>query len=706
MPPPTAKEVVAEPKPPPEPSETAASQGPSGACLRRRWRQWRQLSSQAGKWTRDGVRIPWLRVPRTCKRKQKQLSTEEEIMLDKEVTRMLEMNAIAESKRTDLILSSIYTVAKKNGKRRPVINLRWVNEHIEKIHFKMSSMKDVKQAMRQGDYMASLDLTDCFWGLPLAERDQRACAFQWRGKNYVFKCLPFGLSLSPLFITKLYRHVVEHLQARGHRVLIYIDDILISGASKSECERSVQAVRECLEQLGARINEAKSTTTPTQTLEYLGFILDAKQMKIFIPEKKMRNTKKALKSFTRKQTATARDAASVLGKMNSLADALLASRLHTSEIHDFKLRALNRGWDAATTIPQAALNDAAWWLKNLRSLNGRSIHPPRKDFDAGTDASDFGWGCWIRTPQGLHRWGGLFTKEQAKQHINFKEMLAVQYLLDSCPVDLQGKTVDIGIDNTTTMWYIRKSGGRKMSLAKLTETIWKKTLDKRITLIAHHCPGHLNAIADEESRRTTINYLSDLALSPTRFQQVDSLWGPHSVDLFASHHDKQLRRFASREPQPGALWVDSMRHSWTNENGWANPPFALIFQVLHKVRLEGSTVTLVAPFWPSQAWFPLLLSMLVEPPILLPRTQGMFQHPLLDHGKTPQWLSLVWRISGNASLLRASKKRLSARFSEPGRRRLTRTMTPFGSAGLASPLHSAKIQELLTSLYWHRGWHS
>ena len=79
----------------------------------------------------------------------------------------------------------------------------------------MSSMKDVKQAMRQGDYMASLDLTDCFWGLPLAEKDQRACAFHWRGKNYVFRCLPFGLSLRPLFITKLYRHVVEHLQARA-----------------------------------------------------------------------------------------------------------------------------------------------------------------------------------------------------------------------------------------------------------------------------------------------------------------------------------------------------------------------------------------------------------------------------------------------------------------------------------------------------------
>ena len=45
------------------------------------------------------------------------------------------------------MLSSVYTVPKKNGKRRMVINLRWVNEHLNKVHFKMSSMKDVKQGL-------------------------------------------------------------------------------------------------------------------------------------------------------------------------------------------------------------------------------------------------------------------------------------------------------------------------------------------------------------------------------------------------------------------------------------------------------------------------------------------------------------------------------------------------------------------------------
>ena len=653
------------------------------------------------------MKIPWLRVPQTCKRKQRVLTAEEQQFLDKEVARMLEMGAIKASTRTDLILSSIYTVPKKNGKRRPVINLRWVNEHIKKVHFKMTTMRDVKRALTDNCWMASIDLTDCFWGLPLDKKDQRACAFQWRGVNYVFNCLPFGLSLSPMWITKLYRNVVEHLQAQGHRVLIYIDDIIILADSKQACEQSVRAVQACLQDLGARVNTEKSCLEPTQRLEYLGFELDSVAMKIWAPAKKLANTKKAIKAFIRGKAATARDAASILGKLHSLADALLAARVHTASTHDFKMQALRRGWDGATPLPQAALDDMQWWLRQLQTLNGRPIHPPTKDFDAGTDASDFGWGAWIRDSDGtLHRWGGLFSKEQAAQHINFKEMLAVQYFLESCPVDLHNKTVDMGIDNTTTIWYLKRFGGRKTNLAKLTETIFARVRSKNTHLLAHHCPGIENTIADQESRRSTIDRLSDLSLCATIFGKVDAhaRLGPHTVDLFATLQDRQLPRFASREPNPGALWVDSLRVPWTNENGWANPPFSLIFQVLHKIRLEGSTVTLLAPFWPSQPWFPLLLSLLVEAPILLPRIPSQFNHPLLPQGQTPQWLSLACRISGNASLLKASRKRLSRFFCNPGSRRLTRTMTSFGWAGLTSPQHAARIQALKTSLYWHRGW--
>ena len=53
---------------------------------------------------------------------------------------MLDMKAIYKTGSNKLVTSSIYTVPKKNGKRRPVINLRWVNGHLLKMHFKMTTI--------------------------------------------------------------------------------------------------------------------------------------------------------------------------------------------------------------------------------------------------------------------------------------------------------------------------------------------------------------------------------------------------------------------------------------------------------------------------------------------------------------------------------------------------------------------------------------
>ena len=285
-------------------------------------------------------------------------------------------------------------------------------------------------------------------------------SFRWRGKNYSFRCLPFGLSLSPMFITKLYRHMVEHLQQQGHQIIMYIDDILIVGATRDECRRSVSAVLTMLEELGAVVNKAKCSLTPSQSLEYLGFLIDSKAMTLTAPERKISNLVKGLKKALRRPSS-ARDLASLLGKLNSLADAMLPVRVHTSALHQQQLRLLakTKSWDHTSPLPQAAIDDAQWWLRNLRSLNGRCIIPPKTDLTAATDASDFGWGAWVDTPQGRRSWGGLFTEDTVKKHINYKELLTILYFLKSCPVPLRDKVVDLGVDKTTALAYVQKLGG-------------------------------------------------------------------------------------------------------------------------------------------------------------------------------------------------------------------------------------------------------
>ena len=621
---------------------------------------------------------------------------------------MLEMGAIAPSSRTDLVLNSIYTVAKKDStKRRPVVNLRWVNSHLQKIHFKMSTMRDVKMALTPGCYMAKIDLTDCFWGLPVSREDQRALAFTWRGQNYVFKCLPFGLSLAPMYITKLYRHVVEYLQARGHRVIIYIDDMLILGNTKERCAESLQATLDLMNDLGALVNAEKSCLCPAQIVDYLGFSLDSRTMTVTAPAKKVRNLKKQLRSTIRRQQVSARDLASVLGKINAMSDALFPVRVHTTHLQDLKLKILSRGqgWSHLTPITTNAIDDMTWWVDNICLLNGRPINEPVASLRATTDASDWGWGATIKHVNDLSSssWGGFFSKEDSKKHINYKELLAILYLLKSSPIPVQGKTIDLGVDNTTALFYIKNMGGRKPHLALLAEEIYSFTYHNNVSLLAYHIPGVSNVLADRESRKQFTYHLVDYQLNPLLFKRINKIFGPHTIDAFATYQDKQLPRFGSREPQPEATWVDAMSHSWKNENLWVNPPFSMIGRILNKIKREKATATILAPLWPAQSWYPLLLEMTVEPPLLLPEMNDVFLHPM-SRGRCPRWATLAWRVSGKPSKKGEWKTRPSRPWSRRGSRVLSQITKLIGRDGLLSPERQTKIHLLATGLHSLHGW--
>jgi hypothetical protein len=695
-------------KDPPAPAPQATSpQAPvrTGGCLRKHWRAWQRISPQHAEWVRDGVRLPWQRIPRACQRKQRELDPMEYQQLDTEIARMLKMDAIVETSEADLVLSSVYTVPKKNGKRRMVINLRWVNEHLNKVHFKMSTMKDVKCALTKDCWMASIDLSDCFWALPVAERDQRALAFRFKGKTYKFKVLPFGLGPSPMFITKLYRKVVEYLQARGHRVMIYIDDILMLGATQAECEATAREVARLLKELGAVINDEKSTMTAAQAVDYLGFTLDSRTMTVTAPPAKMANLMKALKQGAKKSTLSARDVASILGKLTSMADAMLPVRVHTSDLHEFKLLALQSGWDKQMPVPTAATNDLQWWIKNLYSLNGRLILQPSKDYDAATDACDYGWGAWITANMETISWGGLFSRHQINNlHINQKELLAILLFLRSCPIDLTNKVVDIGIDNTTALSYVRKLGGRKKYLSEISDQIWEILQNLKVILLAYHLPGEKNTLADLESRRTRKQYSADLQLTPKIFRMVDRTFGPHTMDAFSTAQNTQLPRFGSWEPQPLATWIDSMTQSWKGENLYVNPPFSLMGRILQKIEAEGTTVTIIAPYWPAQPWFPKLMALSIAPPLLLPHQQGpLFQHPLLFECPNPTWMTLAWRVSGKY-FKRSSTTTRSTQHFWRGNLVHSKVMSLIGPNGSLNATQTEQIRLLSTTLRLPIGW--
>ena len=62
-------------------------------------------------------------------------------------------------------------------------------------------------------------------------------------------------------------------------------------------------------------------------------------------------------------------------------------------------------------------------------------------------------------------------------------------------------------------------------------------------------------------------------------------------------------------------------HFMSHERVYAFPPFSILQRVLQKFSEEEATGLLVVPNWPTQIWWPYLMNMLIDFPLILPRKQ-------------------------------------------------------------------------------------
>src|SRR3989338_5832832 len=111
--------------------------------------------------------------------------------------------------------------------------------------------------------------------------------FTWGGKTYKYLVMAFGNRSSPWLLSRIMAPAIRTLRLQGLTLLIYVDDILIMSPTRAKCTKDTKKAVKLLTSLGWNINFNKSVLIPTQSIEYLGFILDTTdRVKIDIPKKK------------------------------------------------------------------------------------------------------------------------------------------------------------------------------------------------------------------------------------------------------------------------------------------------------------------------------------------------------------------------------------------------------------------------------------
>ena len=169
-----------------------------------------------------------------------------------------------------------------------------------------------------GSFIASIDLKDAYYAIPVSIEYRKFLRFVWKDELFQFTCLPNGLSEAPRKFTKIMKVPFANLRAQGHDNSAYIDDSALLGKTFDDCMRNIECAASLLDALGFTIHPEKSVTTPTTTLEYLGFLLDSITMTVKPTRHKAEKIALLCQQTLGRNWVTVRELAEVIGNVVAL----------------------------------------------------------------------------------------------------------------------------------------------------------------------------------------------------------------------------------------------------------------------------------------------------------------------------------------------------------------------------------------------------
>ena len=311
--------------------------------------------------------------------------------------------------------------------------------------------------------------------------------------------------------------------------------------------------------------------------------------------------------------------------------------------------ALSRSWDFRNKdilVPwDPPRDDLRWWCTEGRLEEGISLALRSPDQIFWSEASNLGWGAMVADQFA----SGVLLQGEASLSINHHELLAVERGLSALCACLEGRVIAVFSNNTTAVAYLRRQGGTlSPTVNEVAQRILRWADQLNIILMTRFVPGRNNVVADALSRPNQV-LGSELMLHQEVFNWLRQRW-PVTIDLFASSLSHRCSVYFAPVSDPMAAGTNAMLQSWDSLQAYAFPPFAMISQVLAKVRAsQGLELTLIAPFWPQHPWFPELLELLILPPLPLPSRWDLLRQPHVR--RFYQNLSMLrlhaWRLLGD-----------------------------------------------------------
>ena len=432
-------------------------------------------------------------------------------------------------------LSPIMTRPKKNSsEKRIIIDLsfppgRSVNAGIKKGYYLGSHFSfSLPSITTLTDRLVKLGSEAWLWAADLARayRQLRVCPLSTpllgisvNSQTYIDIAPPFGCRTSALACARTTRALVWLLRKEGFFSLCYLDDFVGIESSFAKASQAYNKFLNLTSTLGLVLALDKCSP-PTQSLTWLGFVIDAPAMTVTLPADKIAEVLLECSAWRKKSHASRKQLQSLAGKLHHLSKCIKPATRFTNRVLAAIRASPFSGQHAFS--PELHL-DLAWFEKFAASYNGIQLLPTitREPWYIECDSTLEGGGAFspssyytVTYPESVLSCSFTIAQLEALNLVH-----AVTNLLPPLPHNF---IIKVNTDNMPSQQVLESGRGKDPILCACARQLWLLAAKFNFELLILHKPGKdllladaLSRLKDSETTRKKAQALcADLNLSP------------------------------------------------------------------------------------------------------------------------------------------------------------------------------------------------
>ena len=520
-----------------------------------------------------------------------------------------------------LIVGEKSSSTPEKRKFRLIHDCRYVNKFLEQRPFKLEQLPEFVKQLQRDDRLFVADITSAYHHVEIAKRFRTLLGFTFDGIDYVYNCLPFGLSVSAYVFCEFSAVTARALRSSGltKALINYVDDFGGSIGPKLSRWRVDKIIR-LFRDFGWCMQEAKCNLAMERQAVLLGFLLDTQAMTIDVPPARRAKLKATATRILKEHQVPARLVCQLVGQIqaNQLAFGLVC-RLRSRYLQLAIRGAAQSGhYGMIVPVDGRARSEVELWLRDLDTMTPRPMHEHqrRANVTLHCDASDSAVAAIVvgsdvpslpvsskfhRELQGAERrWSSTLREMTGYRH-------TVDTLSQNHPDAIRGRLIEI-VGDSQCASYIFANGGSQVvepesGLLLLTDTLLaileaaaRGGFDVRFRWVKREL------VQDADDLSKFVDRM-DFSLDKLWFRRVTIAYGSCDVDRFAAAHNTKCARFNSMFDAVGAEAVDAFAQDWGSGRSYILPDFYAVSKVLDHIERWNATATLIVPEWPAESWW-------------------------------------------------------------------------------------------------------